>query len=471
MDRRQFLLGSLGAATGIAAGAYGIAGAKTENETKNSKLTKHNKLKTDYPYLKGEVLDSAPCLQNFAASTIDIAFAVKTNANGYVRYWKKGDKRNEKLVKCGGFRVTDMNDKCMLVRLRDLQPSTDYEYVVGAWKINYEDGYHMTIEGYEESEQYSFRTAGKNTSPHFCVVNDTHENSHGSLGYALRLIEDINPQFVLWNGDACNVEESIDQVINLFLKPDIDVENYSSNRPFLFCPGNHDQRGRAARNIEKVWMFRQAEERLSRDWDLGRNFAVRVGQLALIGLDTGEDKRDKNKIFAGLFNNEAYRVAQEEWLKYALNLPEIKSAPFLVAACHIPLFDINPRMNPGDVAPKGAEPGAIGDDWDYDADRYDFDYTAWQRTCNKLWAPHLEEHGCQLIISAHTHKYRYDSPTKDRPWAQIVGGGNDAIDKGGKGFPTVIDVNIENEKLVVKAYNAHTKKLLDTYKFSKRNTK
>ena len=34
-------------------------------------------------------------------------------------------------------------------------------------------------------------------------------------------------------------------------------------------------------------MYRQPEERNPRDWDLGRNFAVRLGDIALIGLDTG----------------------------------------------------------------------------------------------------------------------------------------------------------------------------------------
>lgn len=467
MDRRQFLLGSLTATTGIAAGAFGVSKANAKKYNKNlSEVDKLKLMQEKYPYLEGEVLDSPPCLQNFAETSMGVAFAVKTNANGYVKYWKEGDKNNAKLVKCGGFRTTDMNDKAMLIRLTNLEPSTNYNYVAGAWKIDYQDGNKMYILGYEESEEYSFRTAGKNTNPHFCVVNDTHENAHDSLNYAMKIINNINPQFVLWNGDACNVEESIDQVVNLFLKPNIETKAYAANRPFLFCPGNHDQRGKAARRIEKVWMFRQPEERLSRDWDLGRNFAVRVGPLAIIGLDTGEDKRDRNKIFAGLFNNEDYRIAQTSWLEYALNLPNIKSAPYLIAACHIPLFDYNTRGNPGDVAP--ISEGGMGDDWDYDADRYDHDYTDWQRTCAKMWGPLLEEHECQLLISAHTHQYRYDAPTKDRSWAQIVGGGNQSKEKAKRDFPTVIEVDIIDNKLTVKAYNAHTYELLDTYTFFKR---
>lgn len=79
--------------------------------------------------------------------------------------------------------------------------------------------------------------------------------------------------------------------------------------------GNHDFRGLENRDLRKVWMFRQPEERSPRDWDLGRNFAVRLGDLAIIGLDTGEDKVDSNPIHAGLANMGPYREAQAQWLK------------------------------------------------------------------------------------------------------------------------------------------------------------
>ena len=55
----------------------------------------------------------------------------------------------------------------------------------------------MKIEGYEESEEFTFCTAGKLSDPHFCVINDTHENENDSLNYALNKIEELNPAFVL----------------------------------------------------------------------------------------------------------------------------------------------------------------------------------------------------------------------------------------------------------------------------------
>ena len=72
-----------------------------------------------------------------------VAFAVSAMANGFVEYSEFADMRNARKVKCGGFRVTDMNDKVMLVRLTGLKPSTKYFYRIGADRIFYGGGYEF----------------------------------------------------------------------------------------------------------------------------------------------------------------------------------------------------------------------------------------------------------------------------------------------------------------------------------------
>lgn len=185
-------------------------------------------------------------------------------------------------------------------------------------------------------------------------------------------------------------------------------------------------------------MFRQPEERASRDWDLGRNFAVRCGDIAMIGLDTGEDKLDSSDFFAGLFNMEPYRVAQATWLKDALARPDISSAPHLVAFCHIPLYDSDPKANPGDVDKDGGG-------------RYTHDFAIWQRTCKSLWGPILEKAGCKLVVAAHQHRFRFDAPNAEHAWAQVIGGGPEMGVSCGKPdaglFPTVIEGKVENGRL------------------------
>lgn len=413
---------------------------------------------------EGKLIVSEPMLQNYAETSVAVVFAVSSLANGFVEVGKAPDLSDAKRVMCGGFRTTDIDESVMRIRLTSLEPSTRYYYRIGAHKIKYKDGYNMSVEGTEIRDRiYSFTTAGKDSTAHFCVINDTHSRWE-SFGPITDKLAALSPSCVIWNGDATNREETIDKQIRIFLNPKIDRKDYASCTPYLLCPGNHDQRGRANRNLEKIWLFRQNEERSSRDWDLGRNFAVRMGDIAMIGLDTGEDKLDTNPRFAGLFNNGAYREAQRLWLEDALKREEISSAPFLVAFCHIPLFDDNPNANPGDVYP---------DDHDI---RYKHGYAAWQRTCFNLWGPLLNEAGCQLVITGHQHIYRYLPSGDGRHWGEIIGGGPDMgyTEKDGvrkekpESFPTVVDGQIRKGKLEINVYNIVTGKVQETLEFKPR---
>ena len=360
---------------------------------------------------EGRLIVSAPMLQNFAETSIGVAFAVSALANGYVLIGEQPDLSDARKVLCGGYRLTDIDDRVIRVRVTGLKPATTYYYRIGADRIHYGGGYDMKVLGTEEDPRiYHFTTAGSAAKGHFCVINDTHVHFE-TIGPLMDKIAALAPSCVIWNGDASNTEEKIENQIRIFLDPDIERKDYAAEIPYLFCPGNHDSRGFANRHLERVWMFRQPEERSARDWDLGRNFAVRLGDIALIGLDTAEDKMDTNPLFAGLFTSAPYRRAQTEWLREALQRQEIAEAPYLVAFCHIPLFDDDPTHNPGDVAPADKDP------------QYSADFAYWQRTCATMWGPLLHEAGCQALITAHMHRYRVDAPAPGRCWTQIVGGG------------------------------------------------
>ncbi len=404
----------------------------------------------------GRLIVSAPMLQNFAATSVGVAFAVNDLANGYVLVGERPDLSDARKVLCGGYRVTDIDDRVVRVRLTGLKPSAKYYYRIGADRISYKGGYDMKVTGNEEDPRvYCFTTAGEAARAHFCVINDTHARWE-PFEKCIDKVASLAPSCVIWNGDASNVEETVEAQMRIFLNPEIERRDYASEIPYLFCPGNHDTRGMANRHLERVWMFRQPEERLPRDWDLGRNFAVRLGDVALIGLDTAEDKLDTNPIFAGLFTSGPYREAQVGWLREALGREEIRTAPYLVAFCHIPLFDDDPGANPGDVAPA-----------DYDP-KYSTDFAAWQRTCARLWSPLLEEAGCQLVITAHQHRYRYDAPVSGRPWAQIVGGGPDLKSKDQTLFPTVIEGAVRGGFLEITVHNIRTGGVQDRFFFAPR---
>ncbi len=428
--------------------AQGIpAGMSAKN--KDSKENKSNKETKS-------LIDSAPVLQNYAEQSMGVAFSVTDLANGYVIYGQEPDLSDGKKVYCGGYRMTDMNDQVILVRLNRLQSNTKYYYKIGADRIHFGGGYDMKIiETQEDNTIYSFKTAGKKAKGHFCVINDTHAQWQ-QFSMIIDKIAQLAPECVVWNGDACNTEETVETQKQIFLKPNIKRKDYASSIPYLFCSGNHDVRGRANRHIDRIWMYRQPEERSSRDWDLGRNFAVRMGDIAMIGLDTGEDKQDTHPAFANLFCSGPYREAQTEWLRDVLKKKEVASAPYLVAFCHIPLFDDDPKANPGDITPDDTDP------------RYRTDYAAWQRTCGKMWGPLLDKAGCQLVICGHQHKYRHLLATKDRSWSEVIGGGLEIKDKESDRFPTVIEGIVQGKELLVRIHNIATNEVCDEIRFKRR---
>lgn len=445
MDRRDFLK-----TMALAAGAVALqpteALAMMEEPTEGNS----NRRKSDEP-----LINSKPMLQNYAETSMGIAFSVSDLANGFVVYGKQPDLSDGRKVWCGGYRVTDMNQDVMLVRLTGLQPATTYYYRIGADRIHYGGGYDMKVlETVEDDTIYCFTTAGKDAKGHFCVINDTHARWK-AFGLVTDKVAELQPACVIWNGDASNAEETIEDQKRIFLYPPVSQQDYASRIPYLFTPGNHDSRGRANRHLERVWMYRQPEERKSRDWDLGRNFAVRMGDIALIGLDTAEDKLDTNPLFANLFNSHAYREAQVAWLADALKRPEIRKAPFKVALCHIPLYDANPKANPGDVAPADKAP------------QYTHDFAIWQRTCKNLWSPLLEKAGCQLLVTAHEHAFRIDEPNEEHAWTQIVGGGPDTDKKDRHHFPTVIEGEVQNGKLHIRVHDVLHEEVVAELTFDK----
>ena len=134
---------------------------------------------------------------------------------------------------------------------------------------------------------------------------------------------------------------------------------------------------------------------------------------------------------------------QTKWLEEALKRPDIASAPFLVAICHVPIAD-----EKGNIV-KGLEG----------------------------WAKLLDEAGAQLVIAGHTHIPRYDAPSASHRWAQVVGGGPILGEfEGDKGhmdlpnfFPTVIDADVRDGRLEVEVHDLWRRRSFGRYSFSSRS--
>lgn len=381
-----------------------------------------------------------PCLQSPAETTMGVSWSVSGLAKGVVEIADNPEMVNARTVKSGGYGLVPIDISTINVRLENLKPGTTYWYrTVTTPFTDYKNIYDAKLGEPVVGKVYSFTTLGANVKTHFAVMNDTHAQ-WASFQLVVNKIKALKPGMILWNGDATNTTQEKSTAVQIFLDPPIADKDYSANIPVAFVSGNHDFRGSWISKKEEVIIPRHPGERTGAEWDLKWNFAVRMGDVAIIGMDTGEDKPDGHPKWFGLANFEPYRKAQAMWLAKTLERKDIADAKFKIVVCHIPLF----------AAPNHP-------DYSHDGVKIDpNDYAYWSRECHDLWNPLLKKHGVNLVICAHKHKYRFDEPTVERPWGQIVGGGPELNRPDPARFPTVIEGLVEGDKLKIIVHNIKT---------------
>ena len=436
VNRRSFLSGSALVAAAVVAPAQAAEAPK--------KVRKPFEGIGDAPFVVGE-----PCLQAPAETTMGVTWCVSGLAKGVVEVADNPEMANARTVKSGGYGLVPIDVAALQVRLEGLKPATTYWYrTVTTPFTDYKNIYDAKLGEPVVGKVHSFTTLGAAAKTHFAVMNDTHAQWK-AFDLVTKKMKELKPGVILWNGDATNTTQEKETAVQIFLDPPVAAKDYAADIPTCFVSGNHDFRGSWISKKEEVMQPRHPAERSGAEWDLKWNFAVRMGDVALIGMDTGEDKPDGHPKWFGLANFEPYRKAQAAWLEKALARPDIASAKYKVVFCHIPLY----------AAPDHP-------DYPHDGVKIDpHDYAYWSRECHDLWSPILVKNGVQLVICAHKHKYRYDAPTADRPWAQIVGGGCELPKDKPERFPTVIEGVVEDGALKITIHNLKTGAVQATHVF------
>jgi len=393
-----------------------------------------------------DILASAPFLQVPAPDSMGVAFAVNELSNGFAEVADNPEMKGAVRHMAEGMPLAGLDDRVLQIRMTGLRPATRYWYRVGAAGFTHPVGYWARQKTVEWSGVHSFVTPGEAAPSHFAVINDTHEH-WAAFKLVTDKLEELKAPVAVWNGDLpTSLTETREDFVRIILKPKTG-EGFAASLPILLNRGNHDFRGTASVHLESVMMTRLPTERSTRDWALTRNFCYRQGDIALIGLDTGEDKPDRHPSFGGYARFEPYRTAQTAWLRDQFKRPEIASAPFVVAFAHIPLFDSRPDANPGTIL----------EDW---AD--------WQQQCAEEWGPILTENRVQLVVAGHMHRFRYDPADGKRSWAQIVGGGPYLDAKNPSRFPTVIEGKAEGGRLTVVAHDVFNRREAGRFVFERR---
>lgn len=344
------------------------------------------------------LITSPPVVQHPSADGFTVHFAVSALATGWVEWGWSAD-RLDRVAIAAQHGLVRASDQALSVRVRLDEPAAPGKpifYRVVAQPLTYKNAYKLERGDTQASQVQRLRLPSAQAEQiTIAFVNDTHENQP-TLDALHARIAALDPDVLLWNGDTCNDFDAQDDPMQIVLNPGRDINRgWAAERPLLFVPGNHDVRGQRARELSaglSGWPDQA---------DLPYNFALRLGPVALVGLDTGEDKPDAHPVFAGTAAYEPYREQQAAWLKKAVQRPEIAEAPIRLAACHIPLRGL-PGHNDGTTLQGHAYYSGMG---------------------AKLWLPTLRQARFAAVISGHMHQHRVDDPSDTEPIMQIVGGG------------------------------------------------
>lgn len=424
-SRRNFL-----AVSGAAAAAGSILNSSVNADAKE-------KAEEKAAAAPKSLFASPVVLQNPTETSMGAAWTLNGPATGWIEWGLSPEKLDRK--ECGAvWGLKQYSDRVISVQMTGLKPNTTYYYRAAVRGIDFQHAYKIIPnEKVEYSEVCSFCTPGKDaSSASFVVVNDTHE-VQDILAQEFALTKKLKPNYTIWNGDLMNHVQSHETVQNAVMYPGKCA--FANEAPLLVGRGNHDTRGCWARFLDEYLLpWKQENPKYA---DLGYSCVVRHGDVALICMDTGEDKPDFRDEWGGLAEFEPYIALQGEWLKEVVETEAVKTAKFVVVFCHIPLFDPRPSANPGTLATG---------------------YSSWKKLGADFWGPTLQKAGIKLVIAAHVHKHRVDLPTEDRCWTQITGGGCSFSEA------TVIHGKVENGKLKIDIYDVKSGKIRNSVEIEPR---
>ncbi|QEG01786.1 Calcineurin-like phosphoesterase [Stieleria maiorica] len=372
------------------------------------------------------LLASPPVVQNPREDGFGVSVAVRGLATAWVEYGLAADDLRFTSV-ASDHGLIRADDRALHVRIEHHEPlPTDRPiyYRVLVQPLHYVNAYSLQRGEPDATRTYALRLpSGAKKRIRLVSINDTHENLE-TIRVLHGEIEKLRPDALIWNGDSCNDFDASDSPEQILLNPAQDANlAWAGTRPLLFSNGNHDVRGQRAREVIKS--FAGCPE----STELPYNQALRLGPLALITLDTGEDKPDSHPVFAGTAAYEPYRARQATWLKRVLDRPEIKQAPLKVVACHIPLRGLD-GQNDGTTLEGYASYCGFG---------------------AKLWLPVLKQAGVHAILSGHMHRDRLDAASEEMPVLQFVGGGP----RPGQATLTIVDAVQEDaeQRLEIRIVN------------------
>jgi predicted phosphodiesterase len=341
---------------------------------------------------------TGPYLQSAGPTSMSIRWITSENCYGWVEYGETAALGKKAHTVTDG--LVNAHSRIQEVVLTDLVPGQQYYYKIASKVILDFQPYKLIYGETTYSSVYTLQTIDPHAmQTNWLVLNDIHDRPH-SFGELIRHAGEAPYDFVFLNGDMFDYQTDEQQLIDHLIHPC--TETFATKKPFMFVRGNHETRGKFARQLREYFTNPG-----------GQYFSFQTGPVFTVALDTGEDKPDSEPVYAGIVDFDQYRRQQAMWLEKQLQSRAAKKASFRVVMMHIPTF--------------------------YSGD--------WHGTmhCRELFSPLFDRYKVDLVIAGHTHKHGIHPPVKGQHnYPIIIGGGP----KDGK--RTLIKVSADSKQLLVK---------------------
>ena len=370
LPRRQFIANmSKVGALGLMGGLLPTAANATEIESSIKSPTEH--------ISEGHIFLTKPYLQNPLSNGMTIRWITNLLCNSWVEYGEGTNLDQKAQHVTDG--LVDAYNRINTIALQNLKPNTLYSYRVCSKEITSFKPYSLKYGETITSAVYSFTTPKeKPEEVSWLIMNDLHDRPE-SIPLLMNIKGKDDFDYVFFNGDIFDSQEDEKQIIDHMITPCTDT--FASTKPFLYVRGNHETRGKYARELKNYFSNKGHKGYFAYEW----------GPVFNIVLDTGEDKPDNHPVYANIVDFDNYRKEQEAWLKEIMKSKAFKKAKFRVVMMHIPHFHAD----------------------------------EWHGTlhCRELFAPLFDEHKVDLVLSGHTHTYGVHPPTADHTYPMVIGGG------------------------------------------------
>lgn len=251
------------------------------------------------------------------------------------------------------------------VRVAGLKAGTTYRYRI--YQQGIDDSGHNPVAGritasnVYSAKPYAIKTMDKSAKEcRFSMVNDIHGRDSMLIALTKNIKKD-RPDFMVFNGDMVDFMGSQKDLEDKFLKRSSEL--FATDIPLVYVRGNHETRGPGFSEYLNLFPTNTGTA----------CFTFRQGPLAVIVLDSGEDKPDSDLEYGGTAAYDAYREQLASWLKQAIQSEDIRTAPVKIALLHVPFEK--------------------GKGW-YGSNEL-----------KRLFVPILNEAGVDLMLSGHTHNY------------------------------------------------------------------